>query len=153
MSPERAEGKAGGGHGAAPGGSGPRPDAGTPIYGQRAMWFGTDANQVGRVVTRSVIPITVVLSRPGMEPGGFQLAARYASDTTQAGSFDVAERDRERARMNSDDILFHASAVAGDGDESQVGDFVYVFEGSARYVRNPETGPGTAWSTPAGTPG
>lgn len=132
-------------------------------------------------------PVTVVLSRPGMESGGFQLAARYASDTTQAGSFDVAERDRDRARVNTDRdvqfvqhtlvgvpverphvtawsmtwtappapgtgrasapdssgaaprsseppaILFHASAVAADGDESQVGDYVYVFE--ARTVR------------------
>lgn len=119
----------------------------------------------GAFVPGESYPITVVLSRPAMESGGFQLAARFASDTTQAGSFDVSERDRARVRVNTDrdvqfvqhtlegvpverphvtawtviwtapggggpgdPILFHASAVAGDGDESQVGDFVYVFE-------------------------
>jgi hypothetical protein len=109
-----------------------------------------------------VYELAVVLTRPGMAVGGFQMAARFLADSAQAGTFEipqsedgrigmVTERDvdyvqqrlagmeltapdtvrwavRWTAPDHNGDIRFHASGNVGDGDDSQIGDYVYVLE-------------------------
>jgi hypothetical protein len=109
-----------------------------------------------------VYELTVVLTRPGMAVGGFQMAARFLADSTQAGTVEippaeegrvgiVTERDvmyaqqrlagmeltapdtarwmiRWTAPQRLDEVRFHASGNVGDGDDSQIGDYVYVTE-------------------------
>jgi len=108
--------------------------------------------------------ITLVLTRSGMRSGGFQFAARFQADSSQAGVLEAHPEEVERVEVATDRevqfaqhrlggtdplrphttawtvlwtapwepdagaVLFHASAVAGDGDRSQVGDLVYVVE-------------------------
>jgi hypothetical protein len=131
-------------------------------------WEGQENDGVGRLVIEGVperyepgepYELAIEISRPGMTLGGFQLAARMAADTLQAGTFSVRDadagrvavvtdrgvqfvqhteagtalsgEDRVRWRVNwtapeSGRVVFHVSAVAGDGDRSQMGDHVYT---------------------------
>lgn len=109
-----------------------------------------------------VYELAVVLTRPGMAVGGFQMAARFLADSTQAGTVEippgeegrvgiVTERDvmyaqqrlagmdlvapdtarwivRWTAPQRRGQVRFHASGNVGDGDDSQMGDYVYVTE-------------------------
>jgi len=107
------------------------------------------------------------VKRPGMAVGGFQLAARFATDTTQAGTFHIPEHEAERIAVLDEggllfaqhteagipvdegtgrvrwhvvweapqrdwrgdgEVVLNVSAVAGDGDRSQMGDYVYSAE-------------------------
>jgi hypothetical protein len=43
--------------------------------------------------------LVVEVSRPGMAVGGFQLAARFVADTTQAGTFQVPESESHRVMI------------------------------------------------------
>ena len=113
-------------------------------------------------------PIGVVLVREGMQVAGFQLAARYEADTSQAGRFEVPSHQEARVAVTADRevefaqhrldgtelsapdragwkvdwvapdaggvVVVHVSAVAGDGDESQLGDYVYTIEVRTRPV-------------------
>ncbi len=106
--------------------------------------------------------LRIGLERSGISVAGFQLAARHAGDTTQAGSFDVPAEEEDRVEVVTEReiefaqhrlggiepeeegatgwsvrwtaptsdarVLLHASAVAGDGDQSQMGDRVYTVE-------------------------
>jgi hypothetical protein len=47
-------------------------------------------------------PVTITLSRPGMKAGGFQLTARFASDSAQAGEVRAAEGEEGRITVTSD---------------------------------------------------
>ncbi len=109
-------------------------------------------------------PVQVVLEHPEMAVGGFQLSARFAADTSQAGRFAVPEGEKGRVMLLEEgglhfaqhreagievapgedriawevvwvapergggSILLHGAAVAGDGDRSQMGDWVHHFE-------------------------
>jgi hypothetical protein len=106
--------------------------------------------------------LLVTLHHPGMAAGGFQLAVRFAADTTQAGELEVPEPERDRvaillergtrfahhtlegsgpvrpdearwtlgwvAPAEGGAVRLHVAAVAGDGDDSQLGDTVYTLE-------------------------
>jgi hypothetical protein len=111
--------------------------------------------------------LEIEVKRPGMAVGGFQLAARFAADTTQAGTFHIPDHEAERiavldeggllfaqhteqgipvdegaGRIRWDvvwespqgdwpgdgEVVLNVSAVAGDGDRSQMGDYVYSTE-------------------------
>jgi hypothetical protein len=116
--------------------------------------------------------LEIEVKRPGMAVGGFQLAARFAADTTQAGTFHIPERESGRVAIldeggllfaqhteagisadeatgrvrwsviweapaeggsreqapGSGEVVLNVSAVAGDGDRSQMGDYVYSAE-------------------------
>ncbi|TVP45875.1 MAG: hypothetical protein EA350_08275 [Gemmatimonadales bacterium] len=116
--------------------------------------------------------LDIEVKRPGMVVGGFQLAARFTSDTTQAGAFRIPEQESGRiavldeggllfAQHTEDgipaengagrvrwsviweapdeeapgrpipgtaEVVLNVSAVAGDGDRSQMGDYVYSAE-------------------------
>lgn len=100
--------------------------------------------------------IAVEMTHPGMVKAGFQLTARF-EDGTQAGAFTadgdayaVEEKDGIQYAAQTDagsrvsdgrvgwrirwtppatgPVRLHVSAVAGDGDESQFGDWVYLAE-------------------------
>jgi hypothetical protein len=79
--------------------------------------FGADENDgVGRIEILGLperyspggrYPLTILLTRPGMEVGGFQLAARLADGETQAGAFHVVEDDQLRVGLMADrDVEF-----------------------------------------------
>jgi hypothetical protein len=100
--------------------------------------------------------LELVLARPSARAAGFQLAVRYAASGKQAGSLEAAEPGvamldergirfaHHRAELEpgadgsarwkltwtappgGETLILHASAVAGDGDESQAGDTVYT---------------------------
>jgi hypothetical protein len=132
-------------------------------------WEGEENDGVGRLRLSGVpegwkpgevYTLEVELTRPGMKVAGFQLAARFASDTTQAGRLRIPESEeariallaeggvefaqhaeagigvdgegpaRWRVRWVAPDsggaVHFHLSTVAGDGDRSQMGDYVYT---------------------------
>lgn len=111
--------------------------------------------------------LDIELERAGMAVGGFQLAARFAEDTTQAGLFHVPEHETDRVALldeggllfaqhteagtsgdeetgrilwsvvweapetdgsGNGEVVLNVSAVAGDGDRSQMGDYVYSRE-------------------------
>jgi hypothetical protein len=111
--------------------------------------------------------LEIEVQRPGMAVGGFQLAARFAADTTQAGTFHIPDHDTERIAVLDEggllfaqhteagipvdegtgrirwtvvwkapatggpgdgEVVLNISAVAGDGDRSQMGDYVYSAE-------------------------
>lgn len=111
--------------------------------------------------------LEIEVKRPGMVAGGFQLAARFAADTAQAGTFLIPAHETERiALLQEGNLLFaqhmesgvpvdegtgrirwnvaweappkawpgdgevvlNVSTVAGDGDRSQMGDYVYSAE-------------------------
>jgi len=116
--------------------------------------------------------LDIEVKRPGMAVGGFQLAARFAADTTQAGTFRIPEQESGRIAVldeggllfaqhteagipadeeagvarwsviweapgeaghgtdapGSGEVVLNVSAVAGDGDRSQMGDYVYSAE-------------------------
>jgi hypothetical protein len=101
-------------------------------------------------------PLELVLERRSARVAGFQLAVRYAASGAQAGSLQDAgpavsmmdergirfAQHRAEQRPGADGIfrwrltwtapqdgkalILHAAAVAGDGDESQAGDYVYT---------------------------
>ncbi len=79
--------------------------------------FGADENDgVGtlsiegvpdRYVPGESYPIVVRLTRPEMQAGGFQLAARLPDGVTQAGTFTIPEEESARVgRMLSRDVAF-----------------------------------------------
>lgn len=110
--------------------------------------------------------LALVLTRPGMVVGGFQLSARFEGDGGQAGDLRipteaesrmavVEERDVLYAQQRSagmtltspdtvrwplrwtapdgpGPVVFHASGNVGDGDDSQIGDYVYLLESSTQ---------------------
>lgn len=138
-------------------------------------WGGEENDGVGSLTLSGIperytpgerYPVEVTLVRPGMVVGGFQLAARFATDTTQAGTFIVSEGEKTRVALLSERdiefahhtlagleltapdtarwivlweaparegvVYFHASSVAGDDDESQIGDHTYTTERRTR---------------------
>lgn len=110
--------------------------------------------------------LDIEVKRTGMAVGGFQLAARFAADTTQAGTFRIPDQHSERVTILDEgglhfaqhtevgipadkatdsirwsviweapgdvpgggEVVLNVSAVAGDGDRSQMGDYVYSAE-------------------------
>lgn len=103
-------------------------------------------------------PLTVTVSAPGMERGGFQLSVRH-SDSTQAGSFrwpgdrlqftrgeetvQYLQHTRKGTETEGDTLrwtfewtapasgraaMFHLAANAGNGDESAFGDLIHTLE-------------------------
>jgi hypothetical protein len=116
--------------------------------------------------------LEIAVRRPGMAVGGFQLAARFAADTTQAGTFRIPDHEAERVAVLEEggllfaqhteagipvdeeagqvrwhvvweapkgdgpgdgEVVLNVSAVAGDGDRSQMGDYVYSAEFRVRH--------------------
>lgn len=111
--------------------------------------------------------LEIEVERPGMGVGGFQIAARFASDTAQAGTFSIPEQESRRIAVleeggllfaqhteegtqdidgtegvrwrvvweapaveapDNGQVVLNVSSVAGDGDRSQMGDYVYSSE-------------------------
>jgi hypothetical protein len=111
--------------------------------------------------------LEIEVERPGMVVGGFQLVARFAADTAQAGTFRIPERESGRIAVLEEggllfaqhteegtpaiegtesvrwrvvweapgveapgggEVVLNVSVVAGDGDRSQMGDYVYSSE-------------------------
>jgi hypothetical protein len=109
-----------------------------------------------------VYDLAVVLTRPTMAVGGFQMAARFLADSTQAGTFEIPDSEAERVALvgerevsyvqqrlagmelvapdtarwlvrwtapeRGSEVRFHASGNVGDGDDSQIGDYVYLLD-------------------------
>jgi hypothetical protein len=53
-------------------------------------------------------PITITLSRPGMQLGGFQLTARFRDDGAQAGTLAPAPGEEQRVRVGLDGQVQYA---------------------------------------------
>jgi hypothetical protein len=53
-------------------------------------------------------PITITLSRPGMQLGGFQLTARFRDDGAQAGTLAPAPGEEQRVRVDLDGQVQYA---------------------------------------------
>jgi len=59
-------------------------------------------------------PLEVLLSRPGMEVGGFQLAVRTAADGEQAGSVEPGSDEKERIEViTENDIQYIQHRLGG----------------------------------------
>jgi len=141
-----------------------------------ACHWGDDVNDPGGALRLLGVPkrfeageaysIEVVLARPDMKVGGFQLAVRFSDDGNQAGTVKPGPEEEERVAVleqggvqyvqhrlegitlpapgtarwmvvwtapeEGNPVSFHVSAVAGDDDESQIGDFVYTEESRSR---------------------
>jgi hypothetical protein len=55
-----------------------------------------------RYESGKVYTVTVTLKRPAMKVGGFQLTARFEDDSTQAGTFTLAEGQQDRIKIGDD---------------------------------------------------
>ena len=76
-------------------------------------------------------PVELVLTSPQIRAAGFQLVFRDAENRRQAGSVAIPEDQHEQVGvLNERGVNFVHQLLDGtaDGDESQIGDFVYTFE-------------------------
>ena len=87
--------------------------------------------------------VTIALTQPGMKLAGFQLAARFKDDGTQAGAL-ARESDTDArvgmvstpnesrwtvmwtAPSSTRTVVFHVAANGANGDERADGDYVYT---------------------------
>ncbi|MGQ0428449.1 MAG: hypothetical protein ACT4UQ_00710 [Gammaproteobacteria bacterium] len=83
---------------------------------------------------RATYELELALRRPGMAIAGFQLAIRNDGDGTRAGELAIPQAEESHTALLAErgvQFVQHRlarSAAAGDGDESQAGDYVYTLE-------------------------
>ncbi len=62
-----------------------------------------------RFVQGTTYPLTVIVQRPGMTTGGFQLTARFRDGGAQAGVLAVAPEQAERLKVETKDTVQYAN--------------------------------------------
>lgn len=92
--------------------------------------------QAGRIEVAKGDEASIAL----LEERGVQFAHHRAPAAPSAGESAVRWRLSWNAPQSGGPVTLHAAAVAGDGDESQAGDFIYTLERIANAV--PEDGAG-----------
>lgn len=91
---------------------------------QLAIRAADDATQAGRIELPAAEVATIAI----LEERGVQFAHQKAASAPIAGETAVRWPVTWIAPETPATVTLHASAVAGDGDESQAGDFVYTLE-------------------------
>jgi len=94
---------------------------------QLAVRAADGKTQAGRIELPAAEDATVAI----LEERGVQFAHQKAASAPPTGETTVRWPVTWIAPATPTPVILHASAVAGDGDESQAGDFVYTLERAA----------------------
>lgn len=109
--------------------------AGFPL----AVRLADGKTQAGRIEVAKADAAPVAL----LEERGVQFAHQRTPAAPSAGESTVRWRLSWTAPDSGAPVTLHAAAVAGGGDESQAGDFVYTLEWSANVVADDDASPDT----------